>query len=67
MQWNNISGVGNPTRSTAVNELLEKIKKFEVRRQGAPTKARRSYTKLEFVEVQKILREEHTVSAEFVP
>ena len=57
MQWNNISNVGNPTRSTAVNELIKKIKKFEVRRQGAPPKARRSYTKNEFAHTQNILKE----------
>jgi hypothetical protein len=32
--WNAISGEGNPTRYIEVNELIKKVKKKEVRKQG---------------------------------
>ena len=40
-QWNGLTNVGNPTRSRAVNDMIKRVKKFEARRQGAPSKARR--------------------------
>ena len=47
MQWNNISSVGNPTRSTDVNDVIKRVKRAEVRKQGKPSQARRSCTKRE--------------------
>ena len=58
MQWNNQSNVGNPTRSTQVNELLREMILAETRLQGAPSRARRSTTSNEFSCIQSILKEE---------
>ena len=41
MAWNAISGVGNPTRSIEVNEVIKKVKKKEVRHEGAPSMTKR--------------------------
>ena len=49
MQWNNISNVGNPTRSTALNDVIKKIKQAVVCQQKALLLARCSATKKEFV------------------
>ena len=37
MQWNNISNVGNPTRSTDLNDVIKKVKQAEVCQQGRPS------------------------------
>lgn len=42
--WNQLTGYGNPTRSQRLNDLIKKIKRKEVRGQGAPSRARRSIT-----------------------
>ena len=42
MIWDPIQKEGNPNQSSKVNELITKIKKFEVRKEGVVTKARRS-------------------------
>ena len=47
-QWNELTGQGNPTRSTALNNLIKRVKKFEVRGQGAPSKVRRPMKAAEF-------------------
>ena len=57
MVWNEIARVGNPTRSVKVNDLVKRLKKAEVRKQGAPSKARRSLTNLEFRKIMRIARE----------
>ena len=51
--WDPINECGNPTRSEALNGVIRKVQKFEVRRQGVETKARRP---LEFKEFENILR-----------
>jgi hypothetical protein len=48
MAWNAISEHGNPTMSIEVNELIKKVKKKEVRKQGAPSKTRHLMTIDEF-------------------
>ena len=42
--WNEISEVGNATKSVLVNEIIDRVKKAEARKLGAPSKARRSAT-----------------------
>jgi hypothetical protein len=56
--WNELTSVGNPTRSRAVNELIKYVRKQEVRGQGAPSQARRSITGAEFRQVIRILKDE---------
>jgi hypothetical protein len=50
--WDPISLIGNPTKSKEVNELINCIKKFECRREGVPSKARRP---IEFDEFKNLL------------
>ena len=52
MQWDDVDMRGNPTRSTAVNNLLKAVKKAEVRHQGKASEARRH---LEWTEFKNIL------------
>jgi hypothetical protein len=42
--WSVRARTGNPTRSILVNNFVKSIKKMEVRRQGAPSQARRALT-----------------------
>jgi hypothetical protein len=56
MVWNEISGVGNPTRSIALNNLIKCVKRKEVRGQGAPSMARRSIKEAEFHRVIELLK-----------
>jgi hypothetical protein len=55
MPWNAVTAQGNPTRSIEVNELLKRVKKKEVRKQGADPKARRPMTHDEFKRTQSLL------------
>ena len=57
MVWNEISNVGNPTRSTLLNDHIKQVKKKEVRKQGVPSRARRPMTHEEFKGVHNTLRE----------
>jgi len=47
--WDPVTERGNPTRSDAVKKLIKKVKKFEVRREGAESKARRAVEFAEFL------------------
>jgi len=57
MPWDPIQKRGNPTRSAEPNELIKKVRKKEVRKQGAESKKRRSLTDNEYDQQQTILRE----------
>lgn len=46
--WDDPTMVGNPTKSTAVNSLLRTIRRYEVRGEGTPSRAKRAVTKAEF-------------------
>ena len=46
--WNVQIMSGNPTKSVIVNEVINKVKKMEVRRQGKSSQARRALTIEEF-------------------
>ena len=48
MPWDDINLCGNPTCSTAVNEVISKVKKFEVRQEGVSSQARRALEWEEF-------------------
>ena len=54
--WNEISNVGNPTRSTELNDLIKKVKTSEVRKLGISSKARRALTHPEFVDTHGTLK-----------
>ena len=57
MTWNELSNVGNPTKSTEINDLIKYIKKKEVRKQGIGSKARRTLTHQEFKETLVTLKD----------
>lgn len=57
MQWNELTGVGNPTRLSLVNETIKKVKRFETRKQGAPSKARRPLKETEFQSIKSTLQQ----------
>ncbi|KAG3231873.1 hypothetical protein PI124_g23032 [Phytophthora idaei] len=54
--WDPVTERGNPTRSDAVNKLIKKVKKFEVRREGVETEARRSVEFEEFMNLLLLVR-----------
>jgi len=56
MVWVSGRNEGNPTRSIEVNNLIKRVKKKEVRKQGAASQCRRAITEDEFRTMQKILR-----------
>jgi len=56
--WNEISDAGNPTRSRNLNDLIQKVKKKEMRGQGVSSQARRSITVVEYRWVVEILKAE---------
>ena len=58
MQWNALTGVGNPTKSKEVNQLIKLVKKREVRGQGVASQARRPIRGPEYKRIVQILKEE---------
>ena len=50
--WDPVNQFGNPTRYEALNTLISKVKKIEVRKQGVETSAR---WQLEYKEYENIL------------
>lgn len=65
MAWNELNGVGNPTRSRALNDLIKYIKKKEARGQGAPTKTRRSIKEGEYDRVLELLKEKDDMISKY--
>jgi hypothetical protein len=58
MTWNEISLVGNPTKSVKLNDLISYMRTKEVRRQGVSSQARRSITAEEYCRTIEILKGE---------
>ena len=55
MVWNHQTDMGNPTRSSELNDLIKTVKKKEVRKQGKPLQARRPMVQSEFRQlIQKV-------------
>ena len=46
--WSTTRNEGNPTRSNEINDLLKRVKRKEVRKQGVSPKCRRAITEREF-------------------
>lgn len=46
--YNEITKVGNPTKSQKVNDVIKRVKRFEARKQGSPSKAHRALKEAEF-------------------
>ena len=54
--WTSGRNEGNPTRSIDVNNLIKRVKKKEVRKQGVVSRCRRAITEAEFRKMQNILQ-----------
>jgi hypothetical protein len=53
-----VQGKGNPTKSQAVNDMIEQVKKFEVRGQGSPSNAKRPLRQNEFIKTLELFRQQ---------
>ena len=55
--WNALSNppAGNPTKSGPVNDLIKRVKKKEVRKQGKPSQARGAFEEEEFEQLLEIM------------
>ena len=53
--WNSRSKEGNPTRSIKANKLVKRVKKKEVWKQGAPSKAQQALKTEEYEMIIGIL------------
>ena len=56
VSWVSGRNEGIPTRSTDVNNLIRRVKKKEVRKQGVSSKAKRPMTQAEFRRMQNVLQ-----------
>ena len=56
IHWNDISWLGNPTKSIQVNQMIKKVAKFEVRKQGKKSQACRPLKEHEFRSILAQLR-----------
>jgi gamma-glutamyl phosphate reductase len=56
MPWDSVTLRGNPTKSTEVNDVINKILKHEVRKEGVPTRAVRTLEYNEFLSVWAIIK-----------
>ena len=65
MQWNEITGFGNPTRSQAVNNMINRVKRLEVRGQGVPSQARRPLRMDEYRSLISKLRESDDLTTKY--
>ncbi|KAE9350895.1 hypothetical protein PR003_g5153 [Phytophthora rubi] len=54
--WDPVTAHGNPTAQMPSKRLIKKVKKFEVRREGAKNKARRSVEFDEFMNLLQLVR-----------
>lgn len=55
MQWNEETGMGNPTRSKRVLKLLKYIKRFQTQSRGKKSQTVRAFTQEEFEQVQELI------------
>ena len=58
--WSTTRNEGNPTRSNEINDLLKRVKRKEVRKQGVSPKCRRAITDREFRLLLTVLQAENS-------
>ena len=63
--WDEVAKCGNPTRSEAVAHVIAAVAKFEVRRQGVASQARREIELEEFKQILELLGKDSTLFPEF--
>ena len=56
MVWSDGRQEGNPTRSIEINNLIKRVKKKEVRKQGVASQTRRAITEEEFRKLHTVFR-----------
>jgi hypothetical protein len=56
MSWNEVTEMGNPTKSREMNDLIKRVKKEEIRKTGKKSSARRGLAHGEYLSVQEVLR-----------
>ena len=56
MVWSDGRQEGNPTRSIEINNLIKRVKKKEVRKQGVASQTRRAITEEEFHKLHTVFR-----------
>ena len=68
MAWNIEANKGIPTKSIVVNDVIKKVLKFEVRKQGKPSQARRPLIieELKYTIEQLKYKEEETKNMRFL-
>ena len=64
-QWNEVTATGNPTRSQAVNDMIKRVEKFEVRGEGSPSRARRPLKEAEFRAVMTGLKGKDDINSKY--
>ena len=65
IHWNELANppFGNPTKSSAVNDLIKRIKKKEVRKQGKASEARKPFLEREYEQVITRMKMNENVEA----
>ncbi|KAL3923737.1 MAG: hypothetical protein SGARI_006161, partial [Bacillariaceae sp.] len=61
IQWDNVNGSGNPTKSIQVNSLIKLVKKHEVRKEGAESKVVRPLEYDEFLNILSLIRADESI------
>ena len=56
LPYDEVNKKGNPTKSSLISEFIKQMQKHEVRREGAPSRARREIEYYEFLAILKCLR-----------
>jgi hypothetical protein len=56
IEWSRTQEEGNPTRSIEINDLIKRVKKKEVRQQGAASKTRRPMKEAKFRLLIEVLK-----------
>jgi len=56
MSWNEVTEMGNPTKSREMNDLIKRVKKEEIRKTGKKSSACRGLAHGEYLSVQEVLR-----------
>jgi len=60
-----VNGVGNPTRSAKVNDIINEIKKFEVRGEGCGSSTKRPIREAKFRKQLELLRAQPTFDCKY--
>ena len=64
MQWNEMSGTGNPTKSQIVNNVIKHVRKFKTHCQGAASQARQTLQASEYKAIIKELSKDDDIIGE---